>query len=300
MRSHHYYIIILSMLLSLTGCQSKGDKVIGSGSFEATEILVSSEVDGKVLEWDVEEGMRLKEGRQVGVIDTLQLYLQKESLLRSGQSVRANRPNIETQTKALEVQLSNLMADKERIARLLQSGASTQRELDQVNTSINALKSQIAASRSTLANQSSQITAQSSAIDVQVAQVEDLIARSLIHTPIAGTVTANYIHQGELAGQGRPLFKIADLSQLYLRAYVQNDQLARIKIGDEVKVQVDGAEGSKVQYTGTICWISSRSEFTPKTVQTEEERSNLVYAVKVKVPNDGYLRIGMYGEIVSE
>lgn len=293
-------ISIAVFTLSFAGCKSSNNRVIGSGSFEATEVLVSSEVNGKVLQWDIEEGKEFAEGMQIGVVDTLQLHLQKESLLRSGKGVRANRPNIETQTRALEVQLSNMMADKARVERLLKSGASTQKELDELNTGIDALKSQIAASRSTLSNQSSQITAQSSAIDIQVAQVEDLINRSIIRTPIAGTITANYIHKGELAGEGRPLFKIADLSNLYLRAYVQNDQLARLKIGDEVKVEVDGADGEKPLYTGTVTWISSKSEFTPKTVQTEDERSNLVYAVKVKVPNDGGLRIGMYGQIVCE
>ena len=283
----------------LSACHNQKSEVIGSGSFEATEVLVSSEVNGRVLEWNIEEGSTIQQGEQVGLVDTTQLFLQREALLRSGKGVRANQPNIATQTKALEVKLEELQSNRDRTARLLKAGIATQKQLDDLDSGIAAVESQLSAARSTLSNQSSQITAQSSAIDIQVAQVDDLIERSKIAAPISGTVLANYIHRGELAGQGRPLFRVGNLETLFLRAYVQNDQLGTLHLGDEVKVQVDGENGEKRSYPGKISWISSRAEFTPKTVQTDDERSNLVYAIKVRVPNsDGTLRIGMYGEVV--
>lgn len=290
-------LALIALAMLVVGCKGSDNGLIGSGSFEAAEVLVSSEANGRVLSWDIEEGSVLKAGQQVGLVDTIQLYLQKEALLRSGRGVRAASPNVTTQTKAIEVQLEDLKAQRSRTSRLVDAGAATQKQLDDIDTGIAALESQLAASRSTLSNSNAQISAQSSAIDVQVAQVDDLIARSVIRTPIDGTVTATYINMGELAGQGRPLFRVANLSDMYLRAYVQGDKLGKLKLGDTLQVHVDAVEGEKRQYDGVITWISSVAEFTPKTVQTEDERSNLVYAIKVKVTNDGYLRIGMYGEV---
>ena len=293
------WLAVATAALFLSACHNQKSEVIGSGSFEATEVLVSSEVNGRVLEWKIEEGSTIQQGEQVGLVDTTQLFLQREALLRSGKGVRANQPNIATQTKALEVKLEELQSNRDRTARLLKAGVATQKQLDDLDSGIAAVESQLSAARSTLSNQSSQITAQSSAIDIQVAQVDDLIERSKIAAPISGTVLANYIHRGELAGQGHPLFRVGNLETLFLRAYVQNDQLGTLHLGDEVKVQVDGENGEKRSYPGKISWISSRAEFTPKTVQTDDERSNLVYAIKVRVPNsDGTLRIGMYGEVV--
>lgn len=293
------WLAVATAALFLSACHNQKSEVIGSGSFEATEVLVSSEVNGRVLEWKIEEGSTIQQGEQVGLVDTTQLFLQREALLRSGKGVRANQPNIATQTKALEVKLEELQSNRDRTARLLKAGVATQKQLDDLDSGIAAVESQLSAARSTLSNQSSQITAQSSAIDIQVAQVDDLIERSKIAAPISGTVLANYIHRGELAGQGRPLFRVGNLETLFLRAYVQNNRLGTLHLGDEVKVQVDGENGEKRSYPGKISWISSRAEFTPKTVQTDDERSNLVYAIKVRVPNsDGTLRIGMYGEVV--
>lgn len=293
------WLAVATATFFLSACHNQKSEVIGSGSFEATEVLVSSEVNGRVLEWNIEEGSTIQQGEQVGLVDTTQLFLQREALLRSGKGVRANQPNIATQTKALEVKLEELQSNRDRTARLLKAGIATQKQLDDLDSGIAAVESQLSAARSTLSNQSSQITAQSSAIDIQVAQVDDLIERSKIAAPISGMVLANYIHRGELAGQGRPLFRVGNLETLFLRAYVQNDQLGTLRLGDEVKVQVDGENGEKRSYPGTISWISSQAEFTPKTVQTDDERSNLVYAIKVRVPNsDGTLRIGMYGEVV--
>lgn len=287
------------LLIALSSCNSDQGDVLGSGSFEATEILVSSEVDGKVLEWELEEGTTLEEGDHVGLIDTTQLYLQKEALLRSGEGVAASRPDVNRQTAALEVQLEDLKKQKTRVEKLLAAGAATQKELDDINTGIASIQSQLEATRSTLGKSSAQISAQGSSIDIQVAQIEDLISRSVIKSPINGTILANYTRKGELTGAGQPLFRIADLEYMYLRAYIPSGELNRIKLGQTVKVAIDEVDGEKKEYEGTVTWISSKSEFTPKTVQTEDERANLVYAIKVKVQNDGYIRIGMYGEVIE-
>lgn len=296
-RTHIYVFAML--LVALSSCQNNHSDVLGSGSFEATEVLVSSEVSGKVLEWNLEEGSTLKEGDYVGVIDTTQLYLQKEVLVRSGKGVTAIRPDVQRQTAALEVQLNDLKNQRNRVEKLVLAGAATQKELDDIKTGIAALQSQIEATRSTLNKSGAQISAQSSSMDVQIAQIEDLIKRSIIHSPIEGTIIANYVRAGELTGTGRPLFRIADLKHVFLRAYIPTSKLSNIKLGDTVKVRVDDVEGQAKEYEGRVTWISSKSEFTPKTVQTEDERANLVYAVKISVENDGYIRIGMYGEVIE-
>lgn len=289
--------ILAALIGLLTACNGRGSDVLGTGNFEATEVLVGSEVSGLLQEWRVEEGMTIEANTMVGLVDTTQLYLQKESLRRSGRSVTAARPDVSAQTSAIEAQLSNLRVERDRVQRLLSADVATRKELDEIETAIRVAEGQLDATRSSLNSSNAQITAQSSAVDIQVAQVEDMIARSIIKSPISGTVTANYVQQGELTGAGRPLFRVADLSEMTLRAYVSAEHLAALKLGDTVTVRVDG-DGTKAEYQGTLGWISSKSEFTPKTVQTEDERSNLVYAVKVRVPNDGHLRIGMYGEIV--
>lgn len=287
------------LLLALCSCDNGQADVLGSGSFEATEILVSSEVDGKVLEWQLEEGATMGAEEHVGLIDTTQLYLQKESLLRSGEGVAATRPDVERQTAALEVQLNDLKRQKARVEKLLAAGAATQKELDDIMTGVASVQSQLEATRSTLGKSRAQISAQGSSINIQIAQIEDLISRSVIKSPIDGTIIANYTRQGELTGAGQPLFRIADLNKMYLRAYVSSKKLDRIKLGQTVRVAVDEVDGEKKEYEGKVTWISSKSEFTPKTVQTEDERANLVYAIKIKVQNDGYIRIGMYGEVIE-
>lgn len=298
MKLNYKWIIAMTSVVLLTACQDAEGDVIGTGSFEATEVLVSSEVNGTVLEWVLEEGMTIEENKMVGLVDTTQLYLKKEALRRSGRSVVAARPNVSAQTAALEAQLNNLKVQRDRVQRLLSADVATQKELDDIETGIRVTEGQLEAARSTLGNSSAQISAQSSAVDVQVAQVEDMIARSVIKSPIAGTITANYVHKGELTGAGRPLFRVANLEHMILRAYISTEELSSIKIGDTVTIRVD-SNGTPKEYQGTLQWVSSKAEFTPKTVQTKEERSNLVYAVKVRVPNDdGYIRIGMYGEIM--
>ena len=287
------------LTLALTGCGNEDGNILGSGNFEAEEVLISSEASGKVLEWDVKEGGQVTQGAPVGLVDTTQLFLQKEALLRSGKAVTSARPSVSAQTAALETQIRDLEAQKARIEKLVQGGAATQKELDDINTGIALAKDRLAASKSTLTKSNAQITAQSSGIDVQIAQVEDLIKRSIITSPITGTVLSVYVKKGELTAQGAPLFRVADLSTMTLKAYLTGEALSGIKLGDTLKVRTDYGESESKTYDGEVTWISSESEFTPKTVLTRDERSNLVYAVKVSVPNpDGELRIGQYAEVL--
>ena len=287
--------------LALPGCKTEDTDVLGTGNFEAEEVLISSEVGGKIIKWDLNEGDVISRDKVIGIVDTTQLYLQKQALLRSGQAVTSARPSVNAQTAALETRLADLKVQKARLEKLVEAGAATQKELDDVNTGIQMTQDQISATRSTLTNNNAQISAQSSGIDVQIAQVDDLIKRSIIQSPIDGTILSNYVKEGELTGQGAPLFRVADLSTMTLKAYLTSEALEKIKLGDTVVVRTDAGKDGHKEYEGKVIWISSESEFTPKTIQTRDERSNLVYAVKVAVPNpDGTLRIGLYGELLAK
>ena len=296
-----YSSLVLLLLLLCVGCGQEDKSVLGTGSFEATEILVSGEVSGKLIRWDLSEGDRLEEGAEVGLVDTVQLALKREALRRSGAGVAVASPNIETQTAPLEAKLSDLRSQRDRVKRLLDADVATKKQLDDLDAGIAQLEGQLEATRSTLSGSRGQLSAQRSAIDVQREQVSDMIRRSVIKSPISGTVIANYVHPGELAAAGHPLFRIADLDEMILRVYITGEDLGLLRVGEKVKVRVDGGSGEEATrtYDGTISWISPKAEFTPKSVQTREDRAGLVYAVKVMVPNeDGQLKIGMYGELL--
>ena len=296
-----YSSFVVLLLLLCVGCGQEDKSVLGTGSFEATEILVSGEVSGKLIRWDLAEGDRLEEGAEVGLVDTVQLALKREALRRSGAGVAVASPNIETQTAPLEAKLSDLRSQRDRVKRLLDADVATKKQLDDLDAGIAQLEGQIDATKATLSSSRGQVSAQRSAIDVQVEQVSDMIRRSVITAPITGTVTANYVQRGELAAAGHPLFRIANMDEMILRAYITGEDLGLIRVGESVKVRVDGAtgEGGSRTYDGTISWISPKAEFTPKSVQTRDDRAGLVYAVKVRVPNeDGYLKISMYGELL--
>ena len=284
----------------LSSCSSNDGDYDASGSFEATEIIVSSEASGKIERLSVMEGQQLEQGQQVGLIDTTQLYLQKMNLLSNVKGVRSQRPNIAAQTASIKEQITTLEREKQRTTNLIEANAATQKQLDDINGQMEVLEKQLAASQSTLQKSSQNITAQSSALDIQIEQLDDRLQKSIITSPITGTVLNKYSEQGELANMGTPLFKIADINNMTLRVYVTNDQLSAIKLNDKVQVFVDESNDSDANnraYEGVVSWISDKSEFTPKTIQTKNERANLVYAMKVTVKNDGYLKIGMYGEV---
>jgi HlyD family secretion protein len=288
---------LLSLSFLLFSCSNGSEEYDATGSFEATEIIVSSQANGRILALHVNEGEQLQSGQIVGRIDSTQLYLQKMSLLSNAKGVRAQQPDISKQTSAIQDQIKTLKREKARVERLIAANAANRKQLDDIESQLEVLQSQLSAQTSILQKNSQHISAQSSTIDIQVAQLDDQLEKTRITSPITGTVLNRYAETGELATMGTPLFKIADTGTLYLRAYVTNDQLALIKLNDEVTVRVDDGEGGMRSYKGEINWISDKSEFTPKTIQTKNERANLVYALRIAVHNDGFLKIGMYGEV---
>ena len=284
------------LLLILAGC-SRSESFDATGTFEATEITVSAEASGRILAFDVNEGDRIAQGQTVGTIDTVQLYLQKMQLERQIASVRSNRPDISKQVTALREQIAQQETERTRVKRLLDDGAATTKQLDDIDASLKILNGQLEATLSTLRNNTASIDENSSSIELQIAQVEDRLAKCRIVSPVTGTVLAKYAETGELASTGRPLMKVADLDHIYLRAYFTSEQLAALQLGQEVTVTADFGADEQYEYPGHIIWIASESEFTPKNIQTRNTRANLVYAVKIAVENDGRLKIGLYGEV---
>ena len=285
-----------ALTLLLASCGNKND-FDATGTFEATEVVVSAESTGRILYFDIEEGDTLSAGRQVGAIDTVQLYLQKLQLERQRASIHSNRPDIAKQASALRSQIAQQERERSRVENLLNDGAATTKQLDDINASIRVLNGQLDALLSNLENSTSSIDQNASAVDLQIAQIEDRLAKCRIVSPIDGVVLVKYSEAGELAAAGRPLMKVADMDRLYLRAYFTSAQLADVKVGQEVTVVADYGNDKQHDYSGRITWIASESEFTPKTIQTRDTRANLVYAVKIAVENDGLLKIGLYGEV---
>lgn len=292
-------LITFSSTLLLISCKSSKTDFDASGVFEATEVIVSSESSGKILDFSIQEGQEIKAGEKVGVIDTMQLYLQKMHLIANIKALKSKRPDIKTQIAAINEQISAATVEKNRIETLLQANAATKKQLDDINAQIAVLNKQLEAQKSTLSITNRGINEESSALEIQIAQVEDLLQKCRIVNPIDGTVLAKYAQQNEVTAPGKALYKIADTKNMILRAYITSEQLTQLKLGQKVKIKADYGDKGYKDYEGTISWISSKAEFTPKTIQTRDERANLVYAVKVAVPNDGYIKIGMYGGIVS-
>ena len=270
-------------------------KYDATGTFEATDVIVSAEASGKLLSFDIEEGAALKAGQQVGIIDTIQLYLKKLQLEASVKSVEGQRPDIIKQVAATKEQIVQAKRERDRVANLLRVGAANQKQLDDAESLLEVLQKQLVAQNSTLRNSDQSLTWQSSSVGIQVAQIEDQLNKCHIASPLTGTVLAKYAEAGELAAPGTPLFKVADMEQIYLRAYITSEQLANVKLGQKATVYADYGDDIRKEYPGVVTWISDTSEFTPKTILTKNERANLVYAVKIAVKNDGMLKIGMYG-----
>ena len=254
-------LLFLAALLLLAGCSKKQD-FDATGTFEATEVTVSAAASGKVLTLNVEEGQKVKASDCLGVIDTMQLYLQR------GQLVQQQRA-------------------------LLQG----QKNLDDAQTQLTVLRNQLDATLSTLSTSNASIDGNAAAMEWQIKQIDNGLQNSRIFSPIDGTVLVKYVEQGEMAAAGRPIMKVADLDNMYLRAYFTSDQLSKVKIGQKVTVIADFGGDEQYEYEGTVSWISAESEFTPKSIQTRNSRANLVYATKIAVKNDGRLKIGLYGEV---
>ena len=285
-------------LLSLlaVGCGNRDD-FDATGTFEATEVTVSAEANGRILCFDVEEGDSVEAAVPVGAIDTVQLYLQKLQLERQVASARSSRPDVRKQATALREQISQQQTERRRVENLLKDGAATTKQLDDIDAQLKILQGQLDALLSTLHNNLASIDENSSAIELQIAQIEDRLSKCRIVSPVGGTVLAKYAEAGELAAVGRPLMKVADLGQVYLRAYFTSEELSSLRLGQQVTVTADFGGDERIDYPGRITWIASESEFTPKSIQTRNSRANLVYAVKIAVKNDGRLKLGLYGEV---
>ena len=285
-----------AILLTMVAC-GRGNDFDATGTFEATEVVVSAEAAGRILYFDAEEGDTVQAGKQIGAIDTVQLHLQKLQLERQRASVASNRPDIRKQAAALREQIAKQEVERNRVVNLLKDGAATTKQLDDINASLKVLNGQLEALLSTLGNNTAAIDENSSALALQIAQIENRLKKSRIASPISGTVLAKYSEQGELAAVGRPLMKVSDMDNVYLRAYFTSDRLSSLKIGQEVTVTADFGGDEQIDYAGRITWIASESEFTPKNIQTKSSRASLVYAVKIAVKNDGRLKLGLYGEV---
>lgn len=289
-------LIILCAAGAAAAC-SPTPEYDASGSFEATEIVVSAETAGRILAFDAEEGDELTAGQTVGAIDSLQLFLQKLSLERQQASVRSSRPDIAKQLISLREQIAKEQTERRRVENLLRENAATAKQLDDADARIRVLEGQQEALLSTLRNNAASIDENAAAIDLQIAQVRDQLEKCRITAPVTGTVLAKYAQAGELAAPGRALMKVADMRKIFLRAYVTSEQLAKIRLGQEALVTADFGGGQRFEYPGKVVWIASESEFTPKSIQTSDSRANMVYAVKIAVENDGRLKIGLYGEV---
>jgi HlyD family secretion protein len=305
------FIFIVAGMALLSACSSSQLMHDAAGVFEADEVIVSSELGGKILQFKVNEGDLLKKDSVIAIIDALPVSLQQAQLEASVKALSEKTQNVEPQIKLLqdqisvqETQLANLLHEKARIESLLKADAATAKQLDDINFQIESLKKQIAVTQQQIAVQINNVQTQNRAIlsesnplQKQIAQLKDKEQRASIINPLNGTVLTKYAMEGEITSAGKALYKVADLSSLILRTYISGTQLSEIKLGQTVKVFIDEGEKKYKEYAGIITMVSDKAEFTPKTIQTKDERANLVYAVKVLVKNDGYLKIGMYGEI---
>ncbi len=290
-------VLYIAVSLLAIAC-SKEAEFDAQGTFEATEVVVSSEATGRILNFDIEEGMTIVANQAVGTIDSLQLHLQRKQLLAQQSALLTSRPDVKKQVGSLREQIVKQKSELRRVENMLSDGAATQKQKDDIEAQIKILEGQLEATLSTLSKNTSTINDNSVALEAQIAALDDRISKCRILSPVGGTVLVKYAEAGELASVGKPLMKIADLKNIYLRAYFTSDQLANIKLGDEVKVVADFGGEERYDYTGRVAWISSESEFTPKTIQTKDSRANLVYAIKIAVENDGRLKIGLAGEVI--
>ncbi len=280
------------VLINLVACNTKNDKADGYGNFEATEVTISAEANGKINYLNIEEGITLAPNTQVGLIDTTQLYLSKQQLVASKKTIASKSENVLSQKAVVLEQLKTTLIEQKRIQNMFAENAATQRQVDEINGKVNVLKEQIKSTTT----QDAPINNEVKSIDVQIKKINDQIEKSKIYNPVNGTVLAKYSEANEVTSFGKPLYKIANLTEMTLRVYISEKQLSQVKVGQKVTVKID-TETEMKSYPGTISWIASNAEFTPKIIQTKEERANLVYAVKVKVKNDGGLKIGMPAEM---
>ena len=290
--------VLAGVALMMAACGGNEKAYDATGTFEATETTVYAEQSGALLTFSVNEGDHIEAGKEVGLIDTTQTWLKIRQLDATKEVYQSQKPDMERQIAATRQQLSKAQQDEQRYRELVADGAAPSKMLDDASSQVKVLQKQLDAQISSLSTSTRSLDKQTVAANVQIEQLRDMLRKCHIVTPTKGTVLEKYVERGEFVAIGKPLFKIADTEQMFMRAYVTSAQLQNIRIGQHVKVFADYGDGQKKAYDGTVSWISSRSEFTPKTILTDDERADLVYAVKVAVKNDGYVKIGMYGEVV--
>lgn len=294
-----FRIYMFLALASVTvSCGPSAGDADATGNFEAEEVVVSAEANGKLLKLTLDEGTALKAGQVVGYVDTTQLYLRKKQLLYSIQAIMARQPDASSQLATIEKQLETARYEKKRVESLLKDDAATRKQLDDLDAQIELLQKQYTSMKTSLQITSRSLVSETLPLKAQLEQTDDQIRKSVITSPIDGLVLTKYAEENEMAAAGKPVFKVANLQSLILRAYVAGNQLTSFKLGQNLQVRVDDNQGGFKNYEGMVTWVSDRAEFTPKTIQTKEERANLVYAIKVSVKNDGFLKIGMYGEVI--
>jgi HlyD family secretion protein len=290
--------VLAGVALMMAACGGNEKAYDATGTFEATETTVYAEQSGALLTFSVNEGDHIEAGKEVGLIDTTQTWLKIRQLDATKEVYQSQKPDMERQIAATRQQLSKAQQDEQRYRELVADGAAPSKMLDDASSQVKVLQKQLDAQISSLSTSTRSLDKQTVAANVQIEQLRDMLRKCHIVMPTKGTVLEKYVERGEFVAIGKPLFKIADTEQMFMRAYVTSAQLQNIRIGQQVKVFADYGDGQKKAYDGTVSWISSRSEFTPKTILTDDERADLVYAVKVAIKNDGYVKIGMYGEVV--
>lgn len=286
---------ILAAIIAVS-CSNESD-YDAQGTFEATEVVISAEGTGRILNFDIVEGEAIEANSKVGDIDSLQLHLQREQLKAQQVALLSSRPDKEKQVASIRSQIAKQRAELQRVENMLRDGAATTKQRDDIKAQIDILEGQLSATLSTIDNNTSTINENASALEAQIAALDDRIAKCRISSAVGGTVLVKYAEEGEFTNVGKPLMKVANLEDIYLRAYFTSDQLSKVNLGDEITVTANFGGDERYDYKGRVAWISAESEFTPKSIQTKDSRANLVYAVKIAVKNDGRLKIGLAGEV---
>ena len=288
---------MISAIALLCSCSGNKDKYDASGIFEVTEVIVSARSNGELKQLNIEEGQEVSPDLTLGYIDTTQLALKRRQLLATLSATDSRKLNENRQLATLRQQIANLKTEQHRFEELVKANAASQKQLDDINYNLEVLEKQLNATSEQIGSNNTSLTGQSASIAAQVALVDDQIENSIVRSPIKGIVLSKYAEQGEYAVPGRTLFKVGNVEDIKLRAYITAAQLTSLQIGQQVKVYADQGENGRKEYEGTVSWVSNEAEFTPKTIQTRDERSNLVYAIKITVRNDGLIKRGMYGDV---
>lgn len=293
-----YKLIILGTMAAwMTACENANPEYDATGVFETTEVIVSAQDNGEIMQLTIEEGSEVSPNELLGHIDTIQLSLKRQQLTATLSATESRKLDVNKQLASIRQQIANLKTEQLRYEKLVKANAASQKQLDDINYNLEVLHKQLSATSEQIGSSNSSLSGQSAGIAAQVAQIDKQIEDCLITSPIKGIILSKYAEQGEFAIPGRALFKVGDISDIKLRAYVSAPQLTSLQIGQKVKVYADFGETDCKEYEGTVTWISAEAEFTPKTIQTRDERSNLVYAIKITVKNDGMIKRGMYGNV---